>query len=151
VANFPTDNRRRNPEIAGSDMSKSFTTVTPLHGKEPLLRHMTCEVRYDGGYLYLDHCGRLLKKLIGDGAEWIVAAQPTAQETTVFNLVAGTSLGFSFRAARLTLDRTTADEKIATEEMEAFIKQAGDVLEMIIDELEVTEFTRIGYRELYRF
>jgi hypothetical protein len=132
-------------------MSKPFTTVTLLHGKEPLLRHMTCEVRYDDGYLYLDHCGRLLKKLVGEGAEWIVAPNPTAQATTVFNILSSTSLGFSFRAASLTLDRTTADEVIAAEEAEEFIRQAGDVLEMVIDELEVTELTRVGYREQYYF
>lgn len=132
-------------------MSKAFTTFTPLHGKEPLLRYMACEVRYNDGYLYLDHCGRLLKKLVGEGAEWIVAPNPTPQGTTVFNVLAGTSLGFSFRSASMTLDRTAVDEVITAEEAEAFIKQAGDVLEMVIDELEVTEFTRVGYREQYHF
>src|SRR5262245_27201153 len=110
-------------------MGKAFTTVNLLHGKEPILRFMTCEVRYEGGYLSLDHCGRLLKKLVGDGAEWIVAPNPTAQGTTLFNVLDGTSLGFNFRSAVLTLDRTAADEKIAAEEVEAFIKQAGEVLE----------------------
>lgn len=132
-------------------MSKAFTTVNLLHGKEPILRHMTCEVRYENGYLYLDHCGHLLKKLVGDGPGWIVATQPTPQGTTAFNVLAGTSLGLSIRSAGLTLDRTAADEKIAAEEVETFIQQAGDVLEMVIDELEITEFTRIGYREQYHF
>src|SRR5689334_12652187 len=116
-------------------MSKSFTTVALLHGKEPLRRHMACEIRYDDGYLYLDHCGRLLKKLVGEGDEWIVVPNPTAQGTTAFNALAGTSLGFGFRSASLTLDRTSADEVIADEEAEAFIKQAGDALGMVIDEL----------------
>src|SRR5262249_10547495 len=122
-----------------------------LHGKEPLLRHMTCEVRYDDGYLYLDHCGRLLKKLVGDGTEWIVTPNPTAQRTTVFNLLDGTALGFNFQSASLTLDRTAADEVITAEEADVFVKQTGDMLEKIIDELEVTEFTRVGYREQYYF
>jgi hypothetical protein len=132
-------------------MSKAFTTVALLRGKEPILRHMTCEVRYDGGYLYLDQCGRLLKKLVGSGADWIVAPHPTPQGTTAFNVLAGTSLGFGFQSASLKLDRTASDEKIEVEEVEAFIKQTGDVLEMVIDELEVTEFTRVGYREQYHF
>jgi hypothetical protein len=80
-------------------MSKSFTTVNLLHGKEPILRHMTCEVRYEG-YLYLDHCGRLLKKLVGDGSEWIVAPNPTVQGTTAFNIVTGTSLVFNIGSKR---------------------------------------------------
>jgi hypothetical protein len=131
-------------------MSKSFTTVNLLHGKEPILRHMTCEVRYEG-YLYLDHCGRLLKKLVGDGSEWIVAPNPTVQGTTAFNIVAGTSLGFNLQSARVTLERTSGDEKIEAEEAEAFIEQAGDTLETVVDELEVTELTRVGYREQYHF
>lgn len=132
-------------------MNKAFTTVNLLHGKEPILRHMTCEVRYEGGYLYLDHCGRLLKKLVGDEAEWIVATQPTPQGTTAYNVLAGTSLGFNFRSASLTLDRTAADEMIEAEEVEKFIRQACDMLEKVIDELEVAEFTRVGYREKYYF
>jgi hypothetical protein len=132
-------------------MSKPFTTVTRLHGKEPLLRNMTCEVRYEDGYFYLDRCGKLLKKLIGDGTEWVVTSNPTAQATTVFHILDGMALGFGFRSASLTLDRTVADEVIGAEEAEAFVKQAGDVLEEVIDELEVTEFTRVGYREQYYF
>lgn len=131
-------------------MSKSFTTVNLLHGKEPILRHMTCEIRYEG-YLYLDHCGRLLKKLVGDGNEWITAPNPTVQGTTAFNILAGTSLGFNVHSARLTLDRTGGDEKIEAEEAEAFIQQSCETLETVIDELEVTELTRVGYREQYHF
>jgi hypothetical protein len=131
-------------------MSKPFTTVNLLRGKEPILRHMTCEVRYEG-YLYLDPCGRLLKKLVGDGSEWIVAPNPTVQGTTAFNIVAGTSLGFNLQSARVTLERTSGDEKIAAEDVGTFMQQVGDVLEQVIDELEVTELTRIGYREQYHF
>jgi hypothetical protein len=132
-------------------MSQPFKTVTLLHGKEPLLRQMTCEVRYQDGYLYLDHCGRLLKRLVHDSAEWIVAPEPAPQGTTLLNLLAGTALRFGLRSASIGLDRTAADEVIATDEANEFIKEVGDVLEMVIDELEVAELTRVGYREQYYF
>jgi hypothetical protein len=132
-------------------MSKPFTTVKLLDGKEPLLRQMTCEVRFQDGYLYLDHCGRLLKKLVRDGAEWVVAPDPTPQGTTAFNILAGTVLRFGLRSAVLTLDQTSGDEVISADQSEEFVKQVGAVLEMVIDELEVAELTRVGYREQYYF
>jgi hypothetical protein len=132
-------------------MSKAFTTVTLLHGKEPLLRQMTSEIRYQDGYLYLDHCGRLLKKLVRDGAEWVVAPDPVPQGTSVLNLLAGTVLRFGVRSAVLTLDRTAVDEVISADESQEFVNQVGAVLEMVIDELEVDELSRVGYREQYYF
>jgi hypothetical protein len=112
IAIYLADNTVEDSATSGTGMSKPFTTLTLLKGKEPLLRHVTCEVRYDNGYLYLDHCGRLLKKLVGDQAEWVVAPNPTPQGTTVLNMLAGTTLGFNFRSASLTLDRTVDDEII---------------------------------------
>lgn len=132
-------------------MSKSFTSVTLLHGKEPLLRQATCEVRYQRGYLYLDHCGRLLNKLVGDGSVWVISPDPMPQGATAYNILTGTSLRFGSGSTALTMDRTSGDELIAVEEAAEFTKQIGEVLNTILDELEVTEFTRVGYREKYFF
>src|SRR5713101_7454841 len=123
-------------------MAKAFTTYHAVHGKEPLLRRMVCEVRYDDGQLYLDHCGRLLKKLFKDAPEWIVSPNPTPQGTSLFDIVAGTQLGFSLASASLTLDKSLGDEVISGEEGEDFIKQVGAILTLVLDELEVSRFTR---------
>lgn len=132
-------------------MTKSFTTHTKLNGSEPLLRNMVCEVRYQDGYLYLDHCGRLLKKLVGDGSEWIAGTDPTPQGATAFNILAGTQLRVNQKAAALSLDKSSTDEVIDTDEVACFIKQVADVLEMAFDELEATEISRLGYREMHYF
>jgi hypothetical protein len=112
---------------------------------------MVCEVRYDDGQLYLDHCGRLLKKLLKDAPEWIVCPNPTPQGTSLFDIVAATQLGFSMASASLALDKSLGDEVISEEEAGDFIKQVGAVLTLVLDELEVSRFTRLGYREQYFF
>lgn len=116
-----------------------------------MLRRMVCEVRYQDGQLYLDHCGRLLKKLLKDSPEWVVTPDPTPQGTAVFNIVVGTQLGFSLNAASLNFDKTVGDEVIKQDGVELFCKQVRSVLEMTLDEIEVSEITRVGYREQYYF
>ena len=132
-------------------MASAFTTYHPVNGKEPLLRRMVCEVRYRDGQLYLDHCGRLLKGLLKDGAEWMISPDPTPQGTSLYNIVAGTQLGFSVNAASLTLDKSSGDEVIDTQEAEEFCRQVESVLGFVLDELEASELSRVGYREFYYF
>lgn len=132
-------------------MARAFSTYRLINGKEPLLRRMVCEVTYQDGQLYLDHCGRLLKRLLKDAPEWIVNPDPTPQGAIVFNIVAGTQVAFSVNGASLTLDKSLADEVIQEDEAEEFCRQVSSVLALVIDELEVSDFLRIGYRELYYF
>ncbi len=51
----------------------------------------------------------------------------------------------------MTLDKSLGDEVISGEEGEDFIKQVGAILTLVLDELEVSRFTRLGYREQYYF
>jgi hypothetical protein len=132
-------------------MAKSFSTYTLVRGKEPLLRRMLCELRYQDGQLYLDHCGRLLKRLMKEAPEWVVAPNPTPQGTSAYNVRMGIQLVFAMSAASLSLDKTTADDVIGTDELEGFLDQLDSTLSLVLDELEVTEFTRLGYREQYYF
>jgi hypothetical protein len=132
-------------------MAKSFSTYTLVRGKEPLLRRMLCEVRYQDGQLYLDHSGRLLKRLLKEAPEWVVAPNPTPQGTSAYNVRTGIQLAFAMNAASLSLDKTTADDVIGADELPGFLDQIDSTLSLVLDELEVTEFTRLGYREQYYF
>src|SRR5437762_807117 len=109
-------------------MAKAFTTHHPICGKEPLHRLATCEVKYEDGQAYLDHCGRLLKKLIRHTPSWIVTTDPSPQGTVVFNVVTGLKFACSMVSASLTLDKTTGDEVIEPDEVNGFIDQADMVL-----------------------
>jgi hypothetical protein len=132
-------------------MAKAFTTYKLLKGKEPLLRRMVCEVRYEDGHLYLDHCGRLLKRLVQGVPEWVVSPDPTPQGTSLFHLVEGLQLAFSLRAASLDLNRRDGEEVIDPDERERFTRRTEEILGLVLDELEATQFTRLGYREWYYF
>lgn len=130
-------------------MAKAFTTYKLLNGKEPLLGRMVCEVRFQDGQLYLDHCGRLLKKLMQTG-EWVVL-DPSPAGTSVYHLVEGYVLSFSMQAASLDLNRGTIGEEIKPDEVEGFINQTESVLGLVIDEVEAAEFDRLGFRQWYYF
>jgi hypothetical protein len=131
--------------------TKGPRTVELIRGKEPFLRQIVCEVRYLDGQSYLDHCGRILKGLLREAPEWVVAPEPTAKGTTVYNILTGTQLGISMQAASLSLDKSSTDELIDPNEVEKFLHLVDEILGKVLDELEVTEFARIGYREYHHF
>lgn len=132
-------------------MAKGFSTYHPVNGKEALLRQMVCEVRFNDGQLYLDHCGRLLKGLMKDSGDWIIGPDPSPKGTSVLNIVSGMHLNFSSNAASLTVDQTEATEIISEDEAEVFLQQVEPVLGFVVDELQATEFMRLGFRETYYF
>jgi hypothetical protein len=132
-------------------MAKSNRSVEMIRGKEPMLRQIVCEARYFDGQLYLDHRGRLLRKLVREMPGWVVAPEPTPQSTTLYNMVTGTQLAFGRESASLSLDRSSVDDLIDTGEATDFVHQVDAVLALVLDELEVTAFRRIGYREYYHF
>lgn len=132
-------------------MVKEFTGTTLLNGKEPLRRQMVCEVRFLDGHLYLDHCGRLLKKLVKSSPDWILGTDPNPQGTTVFHLVDGVTLSFSLNGASLDLNKTATDDVVDQSEAQQFAQLAEDTLGLVFDELEVKEWSRIGFREHYYF
>jgi hypothetical protein len=133
-------------------MAKGFKTVRLLNGKEPLLRQIICEVRVQDGHLYLDHTGRLLKKLIQASPEWVLGPlDPNPKGTVAFHLVEGLTLSFSINGASLDLNRTATDEIIEENEAQQFAQRAEETLGLVFDELEVKEWARIGVREIYYF
>jgi hypothetical protein len=131
-------------------MTQAFRSYTVVRGKEPQLRNMVAEVRYQDGQLYLDRCGRLLKEL-QKAPDWLIATGPTPQATSLWNHHTGTQLTFSMSATSLSLDKANTDEIIEPAEVEEFLQQISAGLVRVLDELEVTEFTRLGYRERYYF
>jgi hypothetical protein len=132
-------------------MAKGFRTFETIRGKEAMLRQIICEARYSDGHLYLDHCGRLLRNLLREMPEWVVAPEPTPKGATLHNLVAGTQIAFGRESASLSLDLTSTDAIITPEDVAEFLRQVEAVLVAVLDELEVTDFRRLGYREQYYF
>ena len=60
-------------------------------------------------------------------------------------------MAFSANSASLVLNKSSIDEIIDTDETNTFLEQMNGPIALILDELEITEFTRIGFRQQYYF
>lgn len=126
-----------------------FRTTHLINGKEPLLRRIVCEVRYRDGHLYLDHCGRLTRELVN--LPGCVQIDATTGGASILKLSLGGLLTFSSSAVSFQVDRANTDDIIEPNEVAEFASFASTAFDCVFDQLEIREYARIGYRELYYF
>jgi hypothetical protein len=69
----------------------------------------------------------------------------------VFHIVEGLKLSFSMHSAILDLDRSDTQEVVDSDESDRFVARAEETLGFVVDELEATEFERLGFRQWYYF
>jgi hypothetical protein len=122
-----------------------------LKGKEPLLRQMIFELRYRQGYSYLDKCGKILNRITRELPEWILGNQASPQGTALYSMRNRCRFNFSATRLDLGLDYTLADGPIPDEDAGTFIEYVAYLSQLVIDELTLTEFPRMGLRVLYYF
>jgi hypothetical protein len=125
--------------------------VRLINGKEPLLRHVVFELRYDHGYNYLDRCGKILNRISRDHGEWVFANQASPQNANLYSMRNECRLVFSALSCSLNIDRTNSSILIANEDIDDFAIQCEEMTSVVIDELGLTEFSRIGFRAWYYF
>jgi hypothetical protein len=125
--------------------------VKLINGKEPLLRQIVFEIRYNHGYNYLDRCGKILNRISKEHGEWVIGAQITPQNANLYSMRNGCRFTFSFTTCNLSLDRINSDAIISTNDIKDFANQSHDMTTVVIDELGLTEFARIGLRAWYYF
>jgi hypothetical protein len=125
--------------------------VRLLKGKEPLLRQLIFELRYRHGFVYLDRCGKTLNRITREQPEWVIGNEVTPQGAPLYSMRNRCRFTFSSSKLDLTLDNTTADEPISEEERTEFVNSVGLFSAIIIDELGVNVFPRMGVRGLYYF
>jgi hypothetical protein len=125
--------------------------VTTIHGKEPVLKTALCGVEYDSGELYYDRMGRVVRQLHQGGHGWLRDATVAIKQTQVMNPAEGLILTVSTSGAALTLSTEGHPEGIEAEDVARLADQSSFALGVIVDELELANFQRIGYRESYSF
>jgi hypothetical protein len=123
--------------------------VRLISGKEPLLRQLIFEVRYRGGFTYLDKCGRILNLISRDYPEWVIGNEITPQSAPLYSMVNGCRFNFSATRFDFNLDKTVGDP--ITDEVQQFIDQVGTLSQVIINELALKDFIRMGVRGFYFF
>src|SRR5579859_637482 len=132
----------------GCTMAKG---IRMLKGKEPLLRQIIFELRYRRGFTYLDKCGRILNRITDDLPEWVLGNEANPQGTALYSLKNRCRFSFSSTKFDLALDYTTAESPIPDEDVSAFVGYIAYFSRLLIDELAVNEFSRIGVRTLHYF
>ena len=124
--------------------------IQTIKGREPLLRQLIFELRYRHGFSYLDRCGRILNKIAEQHQDWLIGNEINPQNAALYNVESGSRFTFSPTRLDLALDRQ-AGEPISEDDASQFVKEVGEMTALIIDELSLAEFVRIGVRALYYF
>jgi hypothetical protein len=127
--------------------------VFRIKGKDGILHKLVYEVRYNNGFLYLDRCGLTAKRIMSTFPEWIVKSQDVSpQNAPLVSLANGAKFSFGALKYDLSMDQPMGREVALTEnDVNGFITQADSVTRIVHEELELQEFTRVGFRMWYLF
>jgi hypothetical protein len=118
-----------------------------LNGKKSILHKLVFELRYSYGFTYLDCCGRTLNVLLRQLPEWFPRDdQVSPQNAPLVSARNGAVLSFSARKLDLSLERALGKEPISDDEVKAFVSQVDECTAIVVDQLGLKEFTRIGFR-----
>jgi hypothetical protein len=118
-----------------------------LNGKRSILQKIVFELRYSYGFSYLDCCGRTLNVLSRDLPEWFPRSdQVSPQNAPLVSAKNGAVLNFNAQKLDLSFERALGKDPVSDDEVKSFISQADETTAVIVDQLGLKEFTRIGFR-----
>ena len=122
-----------------------------IRGKVPILYKIAFEMRYRRGYTYLDRCGKTLNAIMQESPEWVLKGeQVSPQNAALVSMDNQCSLNFSSHKMDFGIEQSMGGE-IRDHEFEKFVEQVDLVSAIVIDQLSLRDFTRIGMRLWYLF
>lgn len=121
-----------------------------IFGKSPILHRLAFELRYLYGYTFLDRCGRTMNAIMRVAPEWLPRDQTSPQNSPLLSLENNCVFNFSSIKMDFGLEQPE-DVEIGTADVNQFVEQIQLVSQIVIDELGLTEFSRIGVRAWYLF
>lgn len=122
-----------------------------VRGKIPVLLKIVFELRYRQGYTYLDRCGRTINLIQEYFPDWVAAvSQPTPQVASMANVETGSKFNFNSLKLDLSLDRPS-EGVLDAPQTDAFADDAEHLTDIVIDQLTLVDFSRIGCRIWYLF
>jgi len=120
--------------------------------KAPIVHQVVFELRYRYGFTYLDRCGRVVNAILKTWPDWILAnTDPNPQNAPLVNTSNNCKFNFSARKLDFAIQQGVGEEVLSTEAIEDFAQQVEDLTRLVITELELSEFSRIGFRIWYLF
>ena len=139
------------------DEESPISMVNPLNlqmfvrGKPSNLYRLVFELRYRYGYTYLDRCGKTINAIMREFPEWVLKAeQANPQGGALVSLSNQCSFNFSSLKMDFGIEQSATAE-LTRPEVEQFLNQVDLLTAIVIDQLGLREFTRIGLRAWYLF
>jgi hypothetical protein len=122
-------------------------------GRPALYHKLVYEVRYDQGFVYLDRCGTTANRIVQNYPEWIPNTQNiNPQQAPFVHALTGIQFNFGPLKYDFSLDqRINSDAPISKEDVNDFVREAEAVSQIVNEELELSKFTREGFRVWYVF
>ncbi len=120
-----------------------------INGKNSILQKLVFEVRYEYGYAYLDKCGRVVNIITRSLPEWNVTAI-NLNGASLINVRDDSVLAFSSNKFSLVLEQGQGGS-LSAAHLTNFAEQAETVSAILIEQLGLKDFTRIGFRSFHWF
>jgi hypothetical protein len=124
-----------------------------IHGKFPETLKVVFELRYRQGMTYLDRCGRTINMIQEYHPQWVLGgnAGVTPQNATLLNVENKFKLNFSSLKIDLSVDRPILGGDLDSDKLKLFAADAENLSSIIIDQLGLADYSRIGCRVWYLF
>lgn len=120
--------------------------------KAPIVQQVVFELRYLYGYSCFDRCGRVVNAILRNWPEWILAnTDASPQNVPLVNTNNECRFNFSTRKLDFGMQQGVGEISLSVEDLDEFAKQVEDLSQLVVTELDLTEFTRIGFRTWYLF
>jgi len=122
-----------------------------IRGKPSILHRVAFELRYRYGFTYLDRCGKTINAIMKISPEWMPKSdQVSPQNAPMVSTVNQCVFNFSYQKLDLAIDQP-ANNEISQAEIDRFCEQVGSVSSVVVEQLGLKEFPRIGFRSWHLF
>ncbi|MBM4047565.1 MAG: hypothetical protein FJ279_20865 [Planctomycetes bacterium] len=121
-----------------------------IAGKASICHKLVFAVEYRFGMTYLDRCGRTMNQIMRLRPEWVLqGSDVNPQNAPLVNLKSGMVFNFSSTHMDVAIEQAGGGKELDEGDVSDFVEQAHFLSGIVVDELELREFTRVGFRVWY--
>lgn len=118
-----------------------------IRGRECIVHKVVYELRYHHGLTFLDRCGRTVNQIMKGHPEWtLLSDQPNPQNAPLVSMANSCQFNFNARKLDLSLERTLGEDPLTPDDIDQFSVQSEAISSIVVDQLGLTDFPRIGFR-----
>ena len=122
-----------------------------IRGKPSIFHRVVFELQYRHGYTYLDRCGKTLNAITKAYPEWTPRSEQVSPQFAPLVSTANQCVfAFSYKKLDFSLEQSK-QAQLGESEIESFYEQVNGLSTIVIDQLGLKEFVRIGLRSWYLF